>query len=376
MYSTIVHILGSPRQQTDRIDVVVIGGGIVGMSTALAVARRGMRVALLERSSLARATGSSRGTARIYAPAAFPDDSYLEAGLRALERWREIEAVSGQQMLWRTGALHTGRFAERQLDALATAGVEAQSVSASDVKRRFGIDLPDATAAVYQPDAGVIRADRAWAAIGSMAREAGVELSEGERAVSIVDAEDSVVVRTESRSLIASAVVVAAGPWTSDLLAGTDIRCELEVTLQSVAYFDLPSGTTTAVALIDYEDDEPYSCWDPERGLKAALHARGPEFDPDDHKAAEALPETIGRVSQWVASRYPTVDARMPSAVDTCMYTNAPDEQFVLERLGRVVVGSACSGQGFQFAPETGERLAQLAAEVATPDLAPGGARR
>jgi sarcosine oxidase len=44
------------------------------------------------------------------------------------------------------------------------------------------------------------------------------------------------------------------------------------------------------------------------------------------------------------------------------MYTNTPDERFILERRGRVVAGSACNGQGFQFAPETGERLARLAA--------------
>ena len=43
------------------------------------------------------------------------------------------------------------------------------------------------------------------------------------------------------------------------------------------------------------------------------------------------------------------------------MYTNTPDEQFILERRGRIVVGSACNGQGFQFAPETGEQLARLA---------------
>ena len=58
------------------------------------------------------------------------------------------------------------------------------------------------------------------------------------------------------------------------------------------------------------------------------------------------------------------------------MYTNAPGEQFVLERHGRIVVGSACSGQGFQFAPDTGERLAPMATEVASVTLGPAGSTR
>jgi sarcosine oxidase len=49
---------------------------------------------------------------------------------------------------------------------------------------------------------------------------------------------------------------------------------------------------------------------------------------------------------------------------ESCFYTTTDDEEFILERHGRIVVGSACSGHGFKFAPAIGTRLAALAAEA------------
>jgi sarcosine oxidase len=157
---------------------------------------------------------------------------------------------------------------------------------------------------------------------------------------------------------------VAAGPWAADLLASAAVEPALEVSLQTVAYFGLADPGAPPVALIDYERDEPYGCWDPARGLKAALHRRGPAIDPDAAGGARADACVLERIAGWVRERYgPAVTGH--AEAETCMYTNAPGERFVLERRGRVVLASACSGQGFQLAPDTGERAAGLAAEVA-----------
>ena len=53
-----------------------------------------------------------------------------------------------------------------------------------------------------------------------------------------------------------------------------------------------------------------------------------------------------------------------PTGAETCLYTNTPDDHFVLKRHGPVVVGSPCSGHGFKFAPLIGQRLADLAQAV------------
>ncbi len=83
--------------------------------------------------------------------------------------------------------------------------------------------------------------------------------------------------------------------------------------------------------------------------------------DPDD--APKSDDHVAAWVASWAASRYEGLgEARR---AETCLYTNTADEGFVLERHGRVVVGSACSGHGFKFAPVVGRTLAALAREAA-----------
>lgn len=340
-------------------DVLVIGGGVIGAAAALAVARRGRSVALLESGPLAQAEGSSKGRTRIFCPAAYPDESYLEMGVRALSRWRELEQSAGERLLLPTGALTTGDFAEHELSALRAAGVEAELLSAGRTKDCFGVSVPSDLPVLHQPDAGVILADRARGLLLDAARAAGARLVEREHVRTVVDEGESLTVETDRSRWRCAVAIVTAGPWTGELLAGMDIELPLEVSCQSVAYLTTRDRDNPSVAVMDFEGDEPFACWDPEHGLKAALHARGPRVtSPGGRLTVDE--EAVDTVVAWAKERYPGRNLVRATA-EPCLYTSTPDEQFILERRGLVVVGSACNGQGFQFAPETGERLAQLA---------------
>src|SRR3954449_7667670 len=74
-------------------------------------------------------------------------------------------------------------------------------------------------------------------------------------------------------------------------------------------------------------------------------------------------PRLVERISAWAAERF-DLAAPEPVAAETCLYTTTPDQEFVLERRGRVVIGSPCSGHGFKFAPAIGARLARLATQA------------
>ncbi|MQA73418.1 MAG: FAD-dependent oxidoreductase [Solirubrobacterales bacterium] len=353
----------APRQHR-LVDVLVIGGGVVGAAAALALARRSRRVALVEGRSLRRAQGSSAGSARIFAPAAYPDPLYLELGLRALERWREIETQSGRTLLSATGALTHGEFAERELPALRAAGVEAELLSPADALERFGVSVGSDAPLLHQPDAGVIRADHAHGAILGLARAGGAELRQGERVHAIRERDEGgLEVDTARRRWRCSSAIVAAGPWSRELLGIAAIDVPLSASRQSVAYFDLQSPSARPPALMEFDGEEPFALWDPARGLKAAFHARGALVADGERGRPQVDRDAIDRVVDWVRARFPRLAAR-PHGAEACLYTNAPGERFILERRGRIVVASACNGQGFQFAPETGELVAGLALEA------------
>lgn len=355
--------MSGERAQT--VDVVVVGAGVVGAATARALAKRGASVAVLEQGELATAAGSSRGTSRIFAPAAYPDESYLRMGLDALEEWRALEqsAAPAEPFLNFTGALCSGSAVDELAAGFEAAAVEFERVEAADAERRFGISGLGPEPLLFQPGAGVIRADRARGALLRAARDSGVQLYENEQVTSLEVRADEVEVRTAGRAWRARRAVVTAGPWAPALLAPIGIELPLRVSSQALVFFpNPPPGAEEMPALIEFDGDEPYAMLDPVRGLKVALHRRGPEVDPGDGRWGLADEEGLERATAWARARFPGLGEQQPESA-ACLYTNTPDERFILERRGPIVIGSPCSGHGFQLAPANGERLAELATD-------------
>jgi sarcosine oxidase len=206
---------------------------------------------------------------------------------------------------------------------------------------------PQGTMAVFQPDAGIVRADKARHAFLAGARAHGAELVERQR----VEALDQ---------LDADVVVVTAGSWAKKLLAAVGVDLPVVATCETVSYFRLETDRPVP-SVVDFKPTGrghgTYALADPVYGLKLGIHQAGTPVDPDHQPGPD--PELVALMRETVAKYFPTADPE-PAAVDTCLYTNTEDERFVLERHGRIVVGSACSGHGFKFAPLVGERLADL----------------
>jgi sarcosine oxidase len=183
----------------------------------------------------------------------------------------------------------------------------------------------------------------------------------------------SVRLTLDRGELTARAVVVTAGAWASPLLASLDIHLPVVPTRETVVYLDLDAAGPVP-SVIDYArlpaareggitrvGQSAYALVAPGRGLKAGLHHSGPVSDPDGERAPD---ESVAVwTGEWARSRYEGTGKT--TGVETCLYTNTADEEFVLERHGRIVVGSACSGHGFKFAPVVGRTLAALAHDAA-----------
>lgn len=319
----------------------------MGLATARALARAGERVLILERFRVGHERGGSHGSARIFR-LSYPQAEFVALAREALAGWRELEAERGEGLLTPTGSVDIGP----DLAAHRSHGLPYEELDPETARRRFGLELVPGEQALFQWSGGVLAAERAQRAFLASALEHGAELLEETEVLRIEDDR----VTTAAGEIAARGVVVTAGAWSPRLVAPLD----LVVTRETVAYFHAPAAPGPVV--IDWSPpprgELVYALPTPEGTLKAGLHRAGPVADPDGTGGVDE--EAVQHLSAWVARRYRAADAT-PLAAETCLYANRPDERFVLERRGGVVVGSACSGHGFKFAPAIGERLAGLA---------------
>jgi sarcosine oxidase len=326
--------------------IVVVGAGIMGAATAYALAREGRDVLLLEQFRVGHEHGSSHGRSRIVR-LAYPEVEFVELAKEAFVGWRALEHESGQELLELNGLLELVESSgQSSRDALEAAGAEYELLDAVGARSRWPVGVPDGWTALFQPEAGIVRADLALRAFVDRAVARGAQLEEERPAKSLEEVD-------------AKAIVVTAGPWIKSFFPDLPVR----TTRETVAYFRREGDPLPSVVQLDpvTRGHAMYSLHDPLHGLKAGAHHAGAEVSPDD--PGQPDPELVERISEWVARTYPDADPN-PVAAEMCMYTTTADEHFILERRGKVVIGSACSGHGFKFAPAIGSRLAAMAADI------------
>jgi sarcosine oxidase len=354
-----------------RAEVVVVGAGVMGLAAARALALGGHDVLALEQFRIGHAHGSSHGSSRIFR-LVYDEAEWVELAQEALPLWRALEAEAGVELLSTVGLLDLGRDLASLTVALDVRGVAYELLDASAVAARFGIAV-DTEPIVFQPGSGVCWASRTLEALRTSAGRHGARIAEEQRVTSLEPSGDGVRVVTTDGAIDTGAVVVTGGAWSRPLLAAAGIELEVTVTRETAAYFEL-SGPRLPTALIDWRPTDaeawglvrpgpPYALPAGDGLLKAALHGAGPEVDPD--RAGEPDESSVRFLTEWTARTFRLARPK-PVRVETCLYTSTSDERFVLERHGSVVVGSACSGHGFKFAPAIGKRLASLAVRVAT----------
>jgi sarcosine oxidase len=317
------------------VKVAVVGAGVMGCATAWALRERGAEVTVHEQFELDHDRGSSHGRTRIFR-LAYPDPYWIGFAQEAYAGWQDLDpgllGLYGLVEIVDDPGLTSAR-------ALDECGVPYRLLDGDEV-RALGATLPEGWTALYVPDAGVVFADRAR---HRFLEAAGVEVETNRR----IESTDE---------LDADVVVVTAGSWVRDLVPDLPVT----VTRETLAFFAREGPPPPSIVDLNAETGGHgmYSLHDPVHGLKAGAHHAGAEADP----GAEAAPDPaiVERVVAWVRERFPDVDPT-PVEVQTCLYTTTADQRFVLERRGRVVVGSACSGHGFKFAPAVGRRLAALA---------------
>ncbi|GLZ43640.1 FAD-dependent oxidoreductase [Actinokineospora sp. NBRC 105648] len=343
----------------DVVDTVVVGGGGVGSAAAWRLAARGVEVLLLERFAPGHTNGASHGASRIFR-VAYPEADYVQLALRALPLWRELGSV-----LELTGGITHGRTAN--LDplaaALAAAGTPGEWLSPAAASERWpGIRYEGRV--FHHPLTGTLHADNAVAALQAAAVAHGAVVRHETPVTEIRSLSDHVEVRTAQDTYRARRVVVAGGAWSAKLLDGVVALPPLRVTQEQPAYFalDHPADWPAFSHHLAPEDGYPsgvYGLATPGFGIKAGFHGVGPECDPD-HRDFRPEPTQLAALRRYAREWLPGVDPDQFTPI-SCTYTTTANEDFILDRVGPVVVAAGFSGHGFKFLPALGDLLADLA---------------
>jgi sarcosine oxidase len=356
----------------DNRQCIVIGAGLLGLSSAWALARRGWNVLVLEAAvAPGHERSGSKGDARIFR-LGYPESHYVEMALLARARWHDLEAATGRQLLHVTGQVTLGDDTAQHAiaSAMTAAGAPVEEVSATAAAQRFpGIVL--AGPVLVEPESGVLAADaclRALRQTGDFELRTGTVVTSLRHSSGSGTGTGSISVETaDGNSLPAAVVVVCAGPASLRLL-GVDPPMGSSASLPHVAYF-APRDDVVPPVFIEWGNDMVYGLPVPGDGphagtYKVSRHSPGPAvgaFDPTDPAALGGDdPAQLAQLVGAVARLLPALDPQ-PVATERCVYDNSADADFVLDRVGNVVVGCGTSGHAFKFGPLLGELLADLA---------------
>jgi len=351
-----------------RRTAVVVGAGAMGAAAARVLAERGWGVTLLEQHAIGHDLGGSGHETRSFR-LSHSDADDVRLAVRALELWNDLERRGGEVLLRRNGLLQRGSVVPPMAAALREAGVRYDELDDRDVTRLFPEMRPQPDApAIFQPDGAVILARRSIVLQVRLATAAGAVVHEGEKCVALATQGDGVRAFTRRRRIDADIAVVCAGPWSLPLLVPLGLRLPLQAGLAQVTSFR-----------------SLYPGWEQRPGLMERTSGPGVYGMPECGRGYKLGWATINPMTFWKASKVRPYDRENEQALvervredfpgfdptplrhEAGPITLVPDELFVIDRRGPIVVGAACIGHAFKFSPALGELFADLAEERPLP---------
>ncbi|RYM06711.1 N-methyl-L-tryptophan oxidase [Sporolactobacillus sp. THM7-7] len=364
-------------------DVIIIGLGGMGSTTAYQLAKRGKRVLGIEQFAPAHDQGSSHGGSRIYRQAYFEDPAYVPLLLRAYELWEEIKRESGRELLTVTGGLMMGppdsQTVAGSIKSAKQWNLPYETLSAAEVHKRFPVFTPSPNqVALYEKKAGFVRPELSVYTHLVEAEKHGADLRffEKVRSWEPHSSGEGVTVVTESGTFEAGKLVITAGAWSSQILK--DIGVSLEVERQVMMFFE-PIGGVEPYRVGHF----PIYIWEADdytqlygfpsfdlrgEGAKVAFFRKGGVPCTPETIDRNVYTEEIQTLRDYLEQGLPSLSGRFLEA-KTCMYANTPDQHFVICRhpdYEQVNIAAGFSGHGFKFASVIGEIMADLAIDGST----------
>lgn len=355
-------------------DAIVIGVGGMGSATLFHLARRRKRVLGLEQFNIPHDLGSSHGVNRIIRLAYAENPDYVPLLRRAYELWRELELQVGERLLFITGGIDAGpeggEIVQGSLCACKAHHLPHEVLDSKSLRCRFpGYQLPSKMLAVYQPDGGFVLSERCIVSHVVAAQRLGAEVHARERVIEWNSGPKGVEVRTERRRYRADKLVITAGPWAAKMVPGL---LKFAIPERQVVIWTQPLRPDYfrlgAFPVFNMETNDKNRFYGfPVYGVPGfkigKYHHRKQRVLNLRKMDRECHPEDEKVLRKGIRRFFPEADGPT-MAMTTCLFTNSPDEDFIIDLhpdFPNVSIAAGFSGHGFKFCSVVGELMADLA---------------
>jgi len=352
-------------------DILIVGGGVMGVSIAHALARRRVgRVVVLEKSYLGAGSSGKSGAIIRQHYSNRLTVSMAQKSLRVFEQFEDV--VGGPPVFTRTGLIIVVNERDRagleaNLAMQRELGIDVRLVSAPELME---IDpnarLAENELAAYEPEAGYVEAVQVVTSFAEAAGRLGVDIRQGvEVRGLVIEGGRASGVETNEGRYQCHTVVLATGPWAAQLAQGIGLHLPVQACRTQVALFRRPTDCARRGCV--YGDFVQGLYFKPTHG--EMIHAgsiAGEEIhnpvDPDNYNES-ADDDWVPQVRQRLGRRYPAMHRGYGRGGYGALYAITPDWHPILDRCPGVE-GVYCavgfSGHGFKMSPIVGQLMAEL----------------
>lgn len=361
----------------DTYDIIVAGTGSMGAAACYYLAQKGYSVLGLEQfDNLPHDKGSHGGQSRIIRKAYFEHPDYVPLLDRAYRNWEQLEKETGEKLYFKTGLVYGGPPGHSIISGVKhAASIFDIALEKVNEKDRFPFfQLPREQEMLFEPDAGFLLPGPSISLFVKEARKYGASINTGEKLIGWQKEKGEITVVTAKKKYSAKKLIITTGAWAQQVLK--ELKVSLKITRQVLIWVkpnrgggfgppDFPCWLITDHTIQGAYYGFPYldgKKFGGPTGLKFGLHYPGEETSPDNVNR-EVTDLELRCIVNGIKEQFPLAGSPIVDAT-TCLYTNTPDENFIIDHLPGnedVIIACGFSGHGFKFVPVIGEILAELA---------------
>ncbi len=366
---------------SQTFDVVVIGGGISGCSTAFQLAQRGLKVALLEKADIgAGPTGKSSAIIRQH----YSNELTARMALYSLRVFQNFkEQVGGECGFTRTGFVAV--VAAKDLAGLEAnialqrrVGIQTELLSPESLHEIMpGLETTDLVRAAYEPESGYADPYLTVNAFANAARRVGVKIFQETEVTGIRFGGGKVVgVDTPQEKFDAPLVLNCAGPWGAQVARMAGLEVPINACRVQVSLFARPTGYESAHPVV--ADFIHATYFRSETGQLTLVGLIDPgEADAivnPDHYKEQVDPEFVLDSGERLIRRFPPMERSQSTGGYAALYDITPDWHPIIDEVpagSGFFICAGFSGHGFKLGPAVGLMAADLLTRQSPPEFEP-----